>query len=100
MTTLKARMQMYPPSEGLLRALQALTSILQHPLLQPPHSLLYIQQHPLLQTTQAVAEGTGFTGMPYPTHGVEPVATEPPMAPSVSEPVASGSSYLLFYEPA
>ena len=51
-------------------------------------------------TTLPVAEGTGFTGMPYPTHGVEPLATELPMAPPVSEPVASCSSYVGIHEPA
>ena len=49
--------------------------------------------------TPPVAEGTGFIGMPYPTHGVEPLGTEPPMAPSVSEPVGSGSSYVDFHGP-
>ena len=44
-------------------------------------------------TTPTVAEGTGFTGMPYPTHGVEPLATEPPMAPPISEwPLARPTS--------
>ena len=46
----------------------------------------------------AVAEGTGFSGMPYPTHGVELLATEPPMPPPVSEPVAFGSSYVGIHE--
>ena len=44
-------------------------------------------------TTPPMAEGLGFTGMPYPTYGVTPAATVPPMATAVSEPVASSSTY-------
>ena len=44
-------------------------------------------------TTPPMAEGLGFTGMPYPTYGVAPTATVPPMATAVSEPVASSSAY-------
>ena len=40
---------MYPPVKGPLRALQAQTHTLQHPLLRPLHSQLLTQQHPLLQ---------------------------------------------------
>ena len=46
-----------------------------------------------------MVEGTGFTGMPYPTHVVEPLAAEPPMAHRVSEPLACGSSYVGIHEP-
>ena len=41
-----------------------------------------------------MAEGLGFTGMPYPTYGVTPAAAAPPMATAVSEPVASNSTYI------
>ena len=44
-------------------------------------------------TTPSMAEGLGFTGMPYPTYGVTPAATVPPMATALSEPVASSSTY-------
>ena len=44
-------------------------------------------------TTPPMAEGLGFTGMPYPTYGVTPAATVPPMATAVSKPVASSSTY-------
>ena len=44
-------------------------------------------------TTPPMAEGLGFTGMPYPTYGVTPAATVLPMATAVSEPVASSSIY-------
>ena len=44
-------------------------------------------------TTPPMAEGLGFTGMPYPTYSVTPAATVPPMATAVSEPVASSSTY-------
>ena len=40
-----------------------------------------------------MAEGLGFTGMPYLTYGVTPAATAPPIATAVSEPVASSSTY-------
>ena len=43
-------------------------------------------------TTPLIAEGLGFTGMPYPTYGVTPAATVPRMATAVSEPVASSST--------
>ena len=44
-------------------------------------------------TTPSMAEGLGFTGMPYPTYGVTPAATVPPMATAVSKPLASSSAY-------
>ena len=46
-----------------------------------------------------MAEGLGFTGMPYPAYGVTPAATVPPMATAVSEPVASSSIYTGAPEP-
>ena len=46
-----------------------------------------------------MAEGLGFTGMPYPTYGVTPAATVPPMATAVSEPVAFSSTYTGVPEP-
>ena len=50
-------------------------------------------------TTPPMAEGLGFTGMPYPTSGVDPVATAPPMAMAVKQPVASSSTYTGIHEP-
>ena len=44
-------------------------------------------------TTPPIAEGLEFTGMPYPTYGMTPAATVPPMATAVSETVASSSTY-------
>ena len=44
-------------------------------------------------TTPPMAEGLGFTGMPYSTYGVTPAATAPPMTTAISEPVASSSTY-------
>ena len=38
--------------------------------------------------------------MPYPTHNVEPHATEQPMAPSISEAVTAASSYVGIHKPA
>ena len=45
-----------------------------------------------------MAEGLGFTGMPYPTYGVTSAATAPPVATAVSEPVASSSTYTGIHE--
>ena len=50
-------------------------------------------------TTPPMAEGLGFTGMPYPTYGVTLAATVPPMATTVCEPVASSSTYTGTPEP-
>ena len=50
-------------------------------------------------TSPAMAEGLGFTGMPYLTYDVSPVATAPPMATAVNEPVASSSIYTGIHEP-
>ena len=49
-------------------------------------------------TTPSLAEGIDFTGLPYPTHGPEPLANEPPMAHPVSESLAVGYSYIGFHE--
>ena len=46
-----------------------------------------------------MADGLGFTGMPYPTYGVTPAGTMPPMATTVSEAVASSSTYTGVPEP-
>ena len=50
-------------------------------------------------TTPPMAQGLGFTGMTYPTYGVTPAATVPPMATAVSEPVASSAPYTGVPEP-
>ena len=50
-------------------------------------------------TIPPMAEGPGFTGMTYPTYGVTPAATVPPMANAVTEPVASSSTYTGVPEP-
>ena len=50
-------------------------------------------------TTPPMTEGLGFTGMPYPTYGVTLAATVPPMATTVSEPVASSSNHTGVPEP-
>ena len=50
-------------------------------------------------TTPPMAEGLGFTGMPYSTYGVTPAATVPPTATAVSEPVATSSTYTGAPEP-
>ena len=50
-------------------------------------------------TTPPMAEGLGFSGMPYPTYGVTPAATVPPMATAISKLVASSSTYTGAPEP-
>ena len=50
-------------------------------------------------TTPPMAEGVGFTGMPYPAYVVTPAVTVPPMATAVSEPVAFSSTYIGAPEP-
>ena len=47
-------------------------------------------------TISPMAEGLGFTGMPYVTYGVPPAATATPMGTAVSEPVAASSTYTLW----
>ena len=59
----------------------------------------HIKQKSSPTTTPPMAEGLGFAGMPYPTYGVDPVATAPPMATAVCEPVASSSTYTDNREP-
>ena len=77
--------------------------VTEHPTASSPTATTLPATHPATSsptTTPRAAEGTGISGMPYPTHAVEALATEPPMAPSVSEPVASGSFYVGIHEPA
>ena len=50
-------------------------------------------------TTLPMAEGLGFTGMPYPSYGATLAATVPPMATAVSKLVASSSTYTGVPEP-
>ena len=69
----------------------------EHPAAPSPTATTLPATHPATSsttTTQPAGEGTGFIGMPYQTHGVELLASVPPMAPPVSEPVASGSFYV------
>ena len=49
-------------------------------------------------TTPPMAEGLGFTGVPYPTYDVDSFAATPPMATAVSESVASSSTYTVIRE--
>ena len=67
-----------------------------HPAVPSPTTTTLPATHPATSsptTTPPMAEGLGFTGMPYSTYGVTPAATAPPMATTVSEPVASSSTY-------
>ena len=74
-----------------------------HPAAPSPTTTTLPATHPATSSptsTPSMAEGLGFTGMPYPTYGVTPVATAPPMATAVSEPVAFSSTYTGIHEPA
>ena len=67
-----------------------------HPAVPSPTTTTLPATHPATSsptTTRPMAEGLGFTGMPYSTYGVTPAAAVPPMATTVSEPVASSSTY-------
>ena len=72
-----------------------------HPAVSSPTSTTHKATHAATSsptTTPPMAEGLGFTGMPWPTYGVTAAATAPPMATAVSEPVASRSTYTGFRE--
>ena len=67
-----------------------------HPALRCPTTTILPTTHPATSsptTTPPMAEVLSFSGMPYSTYGVTPAATAPPMATTVSEPVASSSTY-------
>ena len=78
------------------------TSASDYPAVPSPTTTTLPATHPATSsptTTPPMAEGLGFTGMPYPTYGVTLAATVPPMATAVSEPVASSSTYTGSPEP-
>ena len=67
-----------------------------HPAVPSPTTTTLPATHPATSsptTTPPMAEGLGFTCMPYPTYGVTPATTAPPMATAVSDQVASSSTY-------
>ena len=73
-----------------------------YPAVPSPTSTTLPATHPATSsptTTPPMGEGLGYNGMPYPTYGVTPAATVPPMATAVSEPVASSSTYTGAPEP-
>ena len=49
-------------------------------------------------TIPPIAEGLGFTGVPYSTYGVDSFAAAPPMATAVRQPVASSSIWTVIRE--
>ena len=72
-----------------------------HPAVPSPTASTLPARHPATSaptTTLPMAEGLGFTGMPYSTSGVTPAATAPPMATTVSEPMASSCTYTGIHE--
>ena len=67
-----------------------------YPAVPSPKTTTLPATHPAASsptTTPPMADGLGFTGMPYPPYGVTPTATVPPMATAVSKAVASSSTY-------
>ena len=74
-----------------------------HPAILSPTTTTLPVAHPTTfspTTTPPMADGLGFTGMPYVTYRVTPAATAPPKATAVSKPVASSSTYSGVHEPA
>ena len=72
-----------------------------HPAVPSPTATTLPATHPATsspKTTPPMAEGLGFTGMPYSTYGVTPAVSAPPMATVVNKPVASSSTYTGFPE--
>ena len=79
----------YKPFEGA-------SSASDHPAVPSPTTTTLPATHPATSsptTTPPMAEGLGFTGMPYSSYSVTPVATLPPTATAVSEPLASFLTY-------
>ena len=74
----------------------------EHPAASSPTATTHRASHPATSSTTPtapMAEDLGFTCMPYPTYGVDPVATAPSMATAISERVTSSSSYTGIHEP-
>ena len=72
------------------------------PAVPSPTTTPLLATHPVKSsptTTRPITEGLGFTGMPYPTYGVTPAATVPPLATAGSQLVASSSTYTGVPEP-
>ena len=85
----------YQPSESV-------SSASDHPAVSSPTTTTLQGTHPATSsptTTPPMARGLAFTRMPYPSYGVTPAATVPPMATALSEPVASSSTYTGVPEP-
>ena len=81
---------------------QSAPSAPDHPAAPSPTTTTLPATHPATSsptTTPPTAEDLGFSGMPYPTYGVNPVATAPPVATAITEPVASSSTYTGIHEP-
>ena len=87
-----------PPDEVPFddRPVESVPSASDHPAVPSRTTTTLPATHPATSsptTTPPMAEGLGFTGMPYPTYGVMPAATAPPMATVVSERVTASSTY-------
>ena len=89
-----------PREKGRRPRVQMLTELLPrgrvHPAVPSLTTTTLRATHPATSshaTTPPMAEGLGFTGMPYSTYGVTPAVTAPPMVTTVGEPVDSSSTY-------
>ena len=95
----------HEPSDEVLfddKPVESAPSASDYPAVPSPTTTTLPAIHPVTSSptaTPPMAEGLGFTGMPYFTYGVAPAATVLPMATAVSEPLASSSTYTGVPEP-
>ena len=95
----------HEPSDEVLfddKPVESAPSASDYPAVPSPTNTTLPATHPATsspETTPPMAEGLGFTGMPYPTYGVTPAPTVPPMATAVSDQVASSSTDTSVPEP-
>ena len=78
------------------KPVESAPSVSDHPAVPSPTTTTLAATHPATSsptTTPPMAEGLGFTVIPYSTYGLTSAATAPPVATAVSEPVASSSTY-------
>ena len=95
----------HDPSDGVPfddKPSERAPSAFEHPAAPSPTITTLPAAHPATSsptTSPPMPEGLGFTGMPYPTYGVNPVAIVPLIATAFSVPVASSSTYTGIHEP-
>ena len=87
-----------PPEEVPFedKPFESAPSASEYPAAPSPTTTTLPVSHPATSSptsTPPIADGLGFTGVPYPTYGVDSFAAAPPMATALSEPVAYSSTY-------